>query len=266
MTWETILYEKQDGVASLTFNRPDVLNAISPTTPQELSEALEEAESDRDVGCVVLTGAGRAFCAGADVRTFRQMLEGQVEATWIDRLQRVAFQIFNLRKPIIAAINGPALGGGATITLPCDMRIASDQARIGLAFARVGLIPELGSTFLLPRLVGLAKALDLALTGRILDAQEALALGLVGAVIPHQRFRDEVQALAVEIARGPTRVLGLTKEAIHRGLHADLATAIRTESDIIDICRGLPEHREGVTAFLEKRQPRWSEIAGQADT
>jgi 2-(1,2-epoxy-1,2-dihydrophenyl)acetyl-CoA isomerase len=259
MTWETIQYEKRDRVAIITFNRPQVLNAFNETMGQEVSRALAEAQEDRGVGCVVLTGAGRAFCSGADVRVFRQRIEESRRGGIVgEALMR---QIYDLPKPVIAAINGPAVGLGATITLPCDIRLASDQARIGFIFARVGLILEFGSTFLLPRIVGMAKALELGMTARIIDAQEALGIGLVSRVIPHERFQDEVMALASEIANGPTRVLGWLKEAVHKGVQSDLETALRTENEILDRCRRSPEHREGVMAFLEKRQPRWAEIA-----
>jgi 2-(1,2-epoxy-1,2-dihydrophenyl)acetyl-CoA isomerase len=261
MSYETISYEKRDRVAVVTLNRPQVLNAFNATMGRELSEALGQAAQDRGVGCVVLTGAGRAFCSGYDVRDFRRMIEegGSLEVAGGDLFRL----IYEFPKPLVAAINGPAVGLGATITLPCDIRLAAEGARIGFIFARVGLIFEFGSTFLLPRLVGMGKALELGMTARIIDAQEALQIGLVSRVFPQESFLDEVLSFVADIANGPTRVLGWMKEAVHRGVETDLTTARRFENEVIERCRRSPEHREGVTAFLEKRQPRWAEIAEQ---
>jgi 2-(1,2-epoxy-1,2-dihydrophenyl)acetyl-CoA isomerase len=165
--------------------------------------------------------------------------------------------MFNLKKPTIAAVNGPAVGVGFTMTLPCDIRIASDRARFGAIFVRVGLIPEFGSTFLLPRLVGLAKAKELSLLSRIIDAQEALNMGLVSKVVPHEELMPEAMSLATTLAQGPTLTLGLAKQALHQGLVSDLAGAEAQETRILDACRRSPEHAEGVRAFLEKRPPRF---------
>lgn len=262
MPYETILYEVRERVALITLHRPEVLNAVTPTTLVELAQALHAAEEDTEVGCVVLTGAGRGFCSGADVRAFQRMIQGDPGFSAAGR-EPLSSLLFDLKKPTIAAVNGPAVGLGATLPLPFDIRIASDQARFGYIFARVGLIPEFGSTFLLTRVVGLAKAMELVLTARIIDAQEALSIGLVNRVVPHERLMGEAMALAGEIARGPTRVLALAKEALHRGLTSDLKEAERLEGQIIETVRRWPEHREGVMAFLEKREPRFAEVAGE---
>lgn len=261
MSYETITYEKRDRVALVTLNRPQVLNAFNATMGRELADALRQAEADHGVGGVVITGAGRAFCSGYDVRDFRRMIEeGGSRELAADDLFRL---IYEHPKPVVAAINGPAVGLGATLTLPCDIRLASDQGRIGFIFARVGLIFEFGSTFLLPRLVGMGKALELGMTARIIDAREALEIGLVSRVFPQESFLDDVLSFVADIANGPTRVLGWMKEAVHKGVESDLTTARRFENEVIERCRRSPEHKEGVTAFLEKRQPRWAEIAEQ---
>lgn len=262
MSFETILYQAQDRVAVITLNRPEVLNAFGPTTMGELVRALHMAEDDPAVGCLVLTGAGRGFCSGADVRSFQRIIEeGRPMDSAAPASEDVPSLIFNLKKPTIVAVNGPAVGLGATLPLPFDIRIASEQARFGYIFARVGLIPEFGSTFLLSRIVGLAKAMELVLTARIIDAQEALGIGLVNRVVPHERLMEETLALAGAIARGPTRTLALAKEAVHRGLTVDLVAAQRTEGEFLEVCRRSPEHREGVHAFLEKREPQFVEVA-----
>jgi 2-(1,2-epoxy-1,2-dihydrophenyl)acetyl-CoA isomerase len=260
MPFESILYDVRDRVATITLNRPEVLNAFGPGTMQELIQALHQAEDDPQVGCVVITGAGRGFCAGADVRGFQEAIQQQGP-----RLSAVASEsapqlMFNMKTPLIAAINGPAVGLGATLPLPCDIRIASDQARIGYVFARVGLIPEFGSTFFLSRIVGMAKAKELVFTTRIIDAEEALSIGLVNKVVPHERLMEETMDMASTVARGPTRILGLAKQAMHRGLTSDLVEAEEQEAKGLGICQRSPEHAEGVKAFLEKRQPRFDKV------
>jgi len=157
MSFETILYEKKDRVLTVTLNRPEVLNAFVPAMGAELLQAFHQAEDDDGVGCVVLTGAGRGFCSGADVRGFQANIERGTPASALPPSESFCQLMFNFKKPIIAAVNGPAVGVGFTVTLPCDIRIASERARFGAVFVRVGLIPEFGSTFLLPRLIGLAK-------------------------------------------------------------------------------------------------------------
>jgi 2-(1,2-epoxy-1,2-dihydrophenyl)acetyl-CoA isomerase len=256
---DDILVEKKGRVLVVTLNRPEVLNAFRMTMATELVQALRQADEDDSVGCVVLTGAGRGFCSGADVRGFfdslRQATEGPNAAGSIVGLPRF---MLDLKRPLIAAINGPAVGVGCTMTLPCDIRIASDRARLGFIFSRVGLVPEFGSSFLLPRIVGLGKALELCLTARIIDAQEALAIGLVNKVVPHDDLMVETMTMATALANGPTRTLNLVKKVIHGGLVADVDQAQRNEEEAFAWCLSSPEHMEGVRAFLEKREARFS--------
>ena len=257
MSFETILCEKKDRVLTITLNRPEVLNAFVPTMGAELIQAFHQAEDDEDVGCVVLTGAGRGFCSGADVREFQAGLEGRTADNVVSASESLCQLMFNLKKPTIAAVNGPAVGVGFTMTLPCDIRIASDRARFGPIFVRMGLVPEFGSTFLLPRLIGLAKAKEMILLGRIMDTQEILDVGLVSKVVPHEELMPEAMSLATALAQGPTRTLGLVKEVLHQGLVSDLANAEALEARTLADCVRSPEHAEGVRAFLEKRQPRF---------
>jgi 2-(1,2-epoxy-1,2-dihydrophenyl)acetyl-CoA isomerase len=257
LPYEAILYDKRDRVATITLNRPEVLNAFSATMGAELLAAFRDADADSEVGCIILTGAGRGFCSGADVRTWAQELKEGPPRPAIPVSESLCQLMFDLKTPIIAAINGPAVGLGCTLTLPCDIRIASSEARLGLVFARVGLIPEFGSTFLLSRIVGLARAKELVFTARIVDAQEALSLGLVNRVVPAERLMEEAREMASAIAHGPTLALGLARECLHRGLTSDLATAEAWEAEALGQCRRSPEHAEGVNAFLEKRSPRF---------
>jgi 2-(1,2-epoxy-1,2-dihydrophenyl)acetyl-CoA isomerase len=255
--FETILYDKHDRVAVLTLNRPEVLNAFGPNSMGDLLKALHQAEDDDGVGCVVITGAGRGFCSGADVRAFQEAIQRRGTDVGTVDLESGPQLMFDMKTPIITAVNGPAVGLGATLTLPCDIRIASDRARFGFIFASVGLIPEFGSTFFLSRVVGLPKAKELVFTTRIVDAQEALSIGLVNKVVPHERLMEETMDMASTVARGPTRILGLAKQAIHRGLTSDLATAEQHEAEALGFCYRSPEHAEGVKAFLEKREAQF---------
>jgi 2-(1,2-epoxy-1,2-dihydrophenyl)acetyl-CoA isomerase len=256
MAYEQILYEQQGRVVTVTLNRPEQLNATTGVMNGELQDAFRTAGADDGVGCVVITGAGRAFCAGADVKAFQSGLQGGegYRAEWGQggRLDT----LYNVPKPVIAAINGVAVGVGATMPLACDMRVASDAARIGFIFRRLGLAPEFGSTFLLPRVVGLPRAIELCMTGRMVDAAEALRLGLVTHVFPAAVFMDEVMALARDLAYGPTRALAAAKEGFHRGLTSTLAEAEAWEYGTANpALRGGPEYREGVQATVEKRAP-----------
>jgi 2-(1,2-epoxy-1,2-dihydrophenyl)acetyl-CoA isomerase len=265
MAYEQILYDRTGRVAVITLNRPEALNATTGVMNRELQEAFGHAGSDDGAGCVVITGAGRAFCAGADVRAFQSGLQGGqgYSAEWgpggrLDTL-------WNVPKPVIAAINGVAVGVGATMPLACDIRVASYQARIGFVFRRLGMAPEFGSTFLLPRIVGLPRAMELCLTGRMVDAVEALRLGIVTSVFPQASFMDEVMALATNLADGPTRAFAMTKQGFHRGLTSTLVQAEAWEySEANPTLRAGPEYREGVAAFMEKRAPRFHGDGGQS--
>jgi enoyl-CoA hydratase/carnithine racemase len=258
MAYEQILYERQGRVAIITLNRPDALNATTNVMNREILDALGTAGADDRVGCVVLTGAGRAFCAGADVRSFQEGLQGgegyRPQHGPGGRLDT----LWNVPKPVIAAINGVAVGVGATMTLACDIRVAADAARIGFIFRRLGLAPEFGSTFLLPRVVGLPRAIELCFTGRMVEAEEALHLGLVTSIFPRASFLDEVLKLAGDLANGPTQALATAKEGFHRGLTSTLAEAEAWEYGTANPrLRAGAEYREGIAAFVEKRAPNF---------
>lgn len=263
MTYDQILYRQTGRVVVVTLNRPEALNATTGVMNRELQDAFRAAGTDDGVGCVVITGAGRAFCAGADVRAFQAGLQGgegyRAEYGPGGRLDT----LWNLPRPVIAAINGVAVGVGATMPLACDIRVASDQARIGYTFRRLGMAPEFGSTFLLPRVVGYARAMELCLTGRMLDAEEAVRVGLVTSAFPHASFMDEVMKLATDLAEGPTRAFAMAKQGLHRGLTSTLAEAEAWEyGEANPALRAGPEYREGVAAFMEKRAPNFHRESG----
>ena len=269
MELEQVAYDVVDGIATITLDRPDKLNAFTNRMLHELLDVFDRVDGDDDVRAVIVTGRGRAFCAGADLSaggdTFDAArgrgadvgitgAEGEVPR---DGGGRVSLRIFDCLKPVIAAINGPAVGVGITMTLPMDVRLASDAARIGFVFARRGLVPEACSSWFLPRVVGISRAMEWVATGRVFDAAEALEAGLVSAVHPGDHVLTAAHALAREIADNTSQVsVALSRQMLWRMLGADHPM----EAHKID-SRGIfhrgqsADTREGVTAFLEKRAP-----------
>jgi 2-(1,2-epoxy-1,2-dihydrophenyl)acetyl-CoA isomerase len=248
------------GVLTLTLNRPEALNALTKELLSELGEALKDAQNPK-VRCLVLTGAGRAFCAGQDLKdiypggpadargfSFKKHLEH-----YIPVLERLT----GLEKPVLAAINGAAAGAGFSLALACDMRVASEKASFVTAFSRIGLVPDSGMSYTLPRLVGHAKALELMMLSPKLSAEEARALGLVNYVAPEERFKDEVWSLATRLAEGPTKAYGLIKRLLLRSAGGTFGEALNYEADLQDLAGHGEDHLEGIAAFLEKRAPRY---------
>jgi len=265
MAFETILYDVADAVATVTLNRPDRLNAVNATVIRELVAAFDQADGDDGVRAVIVTGAGRAFCAGADLggagRTFAGG-PGRAERPedHHDGGGLVTLRIFEMKKPVIAAINGPAVGFGITLTLAMDVRIASSAARIGFVFSRRGIVPEACSTWFLPRLVGVAQAAEWAYTGRVFSAEEARAGGLVSRVVAPEALLPAARELAREIADNTSAVsVALIRQMLWRLLGADHPReAHRLDSLGMWYTGRAADAREGVTSFLEKRPPRFT--------
>lgn len=250
-----VLFERRGRVGLITLNRPERLNAWSPEMAQLVREGVEECNGDDGIGAVVITGAGRGFCSGADLRRDRSGDAAQPRR----RGEEEPLPSFLQRsKPLIAAINGPAIGIGLTLTLCCDARIASDQARLSARFVRIGLTPELGSTYFLPQIVGLGNAAELILTGRIIDATEAGRVGLVNKVVPHERLLDEAFALAEEIAFNPTQHLAWAKRLLYSNAANDnLRSVLQSEDEIFAQALRTDAFVEAGRAFGEKRQPNF---------
>jgi 2-(1,2-epoxy-1,2-dihydrophenyl)acetyl-CoA isomerase len=244
-------------VATITLNRPEVRNALNTALLIGLLEALEAAEADPDVRCVVLTGTGAAFCAGADLNDFRARLEGDRPAVFGEHFTPVVSALRRIEKPVIAALNGPAVGAGASFALACDLRVAADSASISVAYVRVGLIPDTGGTLILPLLTGLGKAAELAFTGGRVGAEEALRLGLVNRVVPAGELMQRATEWAHELAALPTRAIGLTKRGFNAALMPDFDQLLQDELLLIREAFATDDHREGVLAFLERREPRF---------
>ena len=260
--YETILYERRGRVGLITLNRPEKLNAWNIRMEVEFIDVVNGAAEDREVGALVVTGAGRAFCAGGDISGWSDEIstrgERRPESSLLNREGSPEVPIVLRRgKPIIAAINGPAIGIGLTMPLACDIRIASDKATFSARFVKVGLTPECGSTRYLPAVVGLGNALFLALTGRIIDANEAEERGLVNRVAPHEKLMEEAMALAEEIAANPGDAVWAAKRLLHENAaEGDLRRVVSQEGFAIREMRRTPDHAEAVRAFMEKREPR----------
>lgn len=259
MTEPCVRYEKRDGVAILTLSRPQVHNALNEALRLELATALDHATQDPEVAVVVLTGAGeRAFSAGMDMKEFSsQVTELSVSDLRVLREARWR-PLIDFGKPLIAAINGLAIGGGLELALLCDILVAADTATFAFAEVKRGIIPGNGGTQRLTRRVGKGRALEMVLTGRLHDAQQALQMGLVDHVLPLAGLMDKALWIAQEIQANAPLAVRLAREAIHRGAEMPLADALRLESDLLGFLFTTEDAREGPAAFLEKRVPRWS--------
>ncbi len=257
--FETILFHVSDNVAVITLNRPERLNALTTGMARELLAALKTCARDDAIRCVVITGAGRGFSAGQDLAEFSQVSDDFSVGDHLRRgYHRLVLALRELEKPVIAAVNGVAAGAGLGVALAADMRIASDKASFVTAFIGIGLAPDSGVSWHLQRLVGPARAFELLATGRKVKAEEALSMGLVNQVVPAETLEETVNALARQLAQGPTRGIGLTKRALNRTATVSLAEALEYEAQVQDIAIRTQDHREGVQAFLEKRPPRFT--------
>ncbi len=254
MAYETLLYEVKDGIAYVTINRPKVLNALNDTVITELGQVFTAIKDDPQVKAVIITGAGeKAFVAGADITQLVD-LNTQEGKAFAAKGQAVFNLIENLGKPVIAAINGFALGGGCELAMACTVRLASTRAKLGQPEVNLGIIPGYGGTQRLPRLVGKGRAMELVLTGRMVDAQEAYQMGLVNKVVEPEKLMEEAEALARTImSKGPVAVK-LAMEAVNRGLEVSLAEGLAIEADLFGICCSTEDKVEGTKAFLEKRK------------
>jgi enoyl-CoA hydratase/carnithine racemase len=266
---EHLLFEVRDQIATITLNRPESLNAFSVPMIEAWVQALEECRDREDIRVIVVTGAGRAFCAGGDVRAMREgrgfLEQGETEldtcSTGLARknslwklIQRVPLTLQQVDKPVIAAMNGDAIGAGLDMALMCDMRVAGDRARLAEGYVKLGIVPGDGGAYYLPRLVGMAKALELLLTGDMIDAAEAERIGMVNRVVPHEQVLDEAYILAAKIAAQPPVAVQLIKRAAYQSATVDLRTSLDLVSSHMAIVTETEDHLEAVKALLEKRQ------------
>jgi 2-(1,2-epoxy-1,2-dihydrophenyl)acetyl-CoA isomerase len=254
VAYETIIYEKQNGVATLTLNRPQSLNAFIPQMNQEVLDALRSSERDQEVRCVMITGAGRAFCAGQDLKGRTPEQKGSLGASLREKYNPMIRQIRGMEKIVIAAVNGVAAGAGCNFALACDLRVASEDAKFIQSFVRVGLAPDSGGSFILTRLVGLSKAMELLLLGDTVDAKEARRIGLVARVFPAAEFTAGARAIAEQVAGAP-RGVGLIKRAVNHANLPNVESDLEYEAYLQEIAGRSADYDEGVKAFLEKRTP-----------
>lgn len=257
MNYETILYEKEEGIGIITLNRPKALNAITFQLKEEVSSVLDVIEKDFDVKVVILTGGTRTFCAGADIKERSGRTTTQPEYYFSQRKTHFDFygKLEHFEKPIIAAVSGVAVGGGCEITLACDLRIASETARFGTPEVKLGAIPAGGGTQRLPRIVGITKAKELIFTGDFVDAAEALRIGLVNKVVPVDKLMDEAKAMARKIADHPPLAVRFAKRAINAGMQMDLVSGLDYETYCATLLTTSEDRIEGFKAFTEKRKP-----------
>jgi 2-(1,2-epoxy-1,2-dihydrophenyl)acetyl-CoA isomerase len=253
MAFETLLYEVADGICTITLNRPERINSFNNALHKEYIEALKQAEKDPAVRCIILTGAGRGFCSGQDL--------GDLSAEPISEIVRTKYNVWvtkmrTMEKPIIAAVNGVAAGAGASLALAADIILMAENASLVLSFVKIGLVPDTGASFFLPRLVGYHKAMEIALLGDKISATEALRLGLVNQVIPAEEFAATVRSYAARLAKGP-KSMGWIKRMLNRGLTASLPEMLEQEAYLQEAAGATADAHEAITAFLEKREPRF---------
>ena len=266
MDYQTVILEKRGNIAILTLNRPERLNAISPQMTQDLVSVLDEVDGDDDVRVLVITGAGRGFCSGADVEGMAGGSQsGSDTARGAEAIRQVLVQsagrviprVQKMKKPTIAMVNGAAVGGGCDLAFACDLRTGSENARFMNAFIRIGLFSGWGGTWLYPRVMGLGKALEYLYTGDFIEAKEAERLNVLNRLVPADELEKETMALAGKIANGPPVAMRLTKLQTYEGLNMDLETALQMAAACETITLTSEDHKEGVTAFREKRQAKF---------
>lgn len=252
MGYETILTEIRGRVGLITLNRPQALNALNAQLIGELNRALDEFDASREIGCIVLTGSNKAFAAGADIKEMAQLSYPQI---YLDDLFNDSDRVASRRTPIIAAVAGFALGGGCELALMCDFILAADNARFGQPEIKLGVLPGMGGTQRLTHAVGKAKAMEMCLTGRLMDAQEAERAGLVARVLPVDQLLDEALKVAASIAEKSLPVAMMVKESVNRAFEVSLAEGIRFERRVFHAAFASEDQKEGMAAFIDKREP-----------
>lgn len=251
LTFKKIIVENEDGVAKITLNRPEVLNALDTEIVNELKTAIKNVGEDESVRAVVITGTGRGFCSGADLGASGDVVTG------LSEVHTIIKGITNMEKPVVALINGAAAGAGLDLAMACDIRIASEKAKLSEIFVKRGLLPDCGGTYFLPRLVGLSKAKELIFTGEIIDAKEAERIGLVNKVVSAEELESTGMEMARKLAKGPTLAIGKAKIAINRAVATNLDSALKDAFNAMSFILGTEDALEGVMAFVEKREPKF---------
>jgi len=253
MNFENLLFRREGKVGILTINNPKSLNALNPKVVAEIESAIDQISKDDDISVVIITGVGKAFVAGADIVSMSKMSASEGRK-WSEEAMRAFRKIELLEKPVIAAINGFALGGGCELALACDLRIASDNAKVGQPEITLGITPGFGGTQRLPRTIGMAKAKEFIFTGGMYSAQEAERIGLFNKVVKPEELMDEALAIANRMASLPKAAMSYCKAAINRGMQVDLDAGLEIEKDLFGLCFATEDQKEGMSAFVEKRK------------
>ena len=255
MGFDTVIYEREDHIAVITMNRPKSMNAINNKFIKELKQVFDEIEGDPETGAVIITGTGKAFAAGADIKEIQGIGSPADAHAFVSEIQALFCQIENLEKPVIAAVNGLAFGGGCEITLACDLRIAAENAFFGLPEIKIGVLPGAGGTQRLPRLVGVGRAKEILFTGDPIDAAEAYRIGLANRVVPLDSLMDESKKLASDLMNRPGYAFKMIKGCVNNGLNMDLKSALAYEARCFEFLFSTEDQKEGMKAFVEKRKP-----------
>jgi 2-(1,2-epoxy-1,2-dihydrophenyl)acetyl-CoA isomerase len=265
--YETILFRKKNLIATISLNRPEFLNALNVTMCNELLDVLKKCGLDEEIGAVILTGVGKAFCAGGDVRDMRDFLRehplknpGKIIEEIVSVFNPVLLTLREIKKPVIGAINGFCSGGGAGLAQACDILFASESAKIHVPNINIGLVPDGGNTLLLTQKLGRHKAAELMFTGDPLDAREAHKLGLFNRVVPEENLVSEAEKFAERLARGPRFAIGLAKNLLNKAVSGNLKKQLELEKEGVITCAGTREFKEGITAFFEKRKPDFNNL------
>ena len=260
--YETVLFEKYDSVATIALNRPDKLNSFNSMLHEEILDALNGAAADDDVRCIVLRGEGKGFSAGADLA---EVIGGGGAPNGPDlgeylrmTYSRLVTRMVDIEKPIVAVLHGPVYGAGLGIALACDLRVAAKSAKFSVAFIKIGLIPDAGVSFFLPRIIGLGRAMEMSMLGEAVEAEEAYRVGLVNRVVPDERLEKEVAEYAGRLASLPTMAMGRIKQTLYKSFESDLAAALESEAAGQSLCGYTQDHKEGVAAFMEKREANFT--------
>jgi 2-(1,2-epoxy-1,2-dihydrophenyl)acetyl-CoA isomerase len=258
--YETLLYEEDNGVASIALNRPEKLNAFDSAMHDELYTALGGAADNEQIRCIVLRAEGRGFSAGADLAQVVREADGDPDLGEYLRTtySRLVKRMVGIEKPIIAALHGPVYGAGVGLALACDLRVAAQSAKFSVAFIKIGLMPDAGVTFLLPRVIGLGRAMEMSMLGDAVNSEEAYRIGLVNRVVADDSLLEEARNLANHLAAMPTVALGKIKHALYASFERNVETALEAEAEGQTLCGSTRDHKEGVTAFFDKREPRFT--------
>lgn len=261
MEYKTIILSKEDNIATLVFNRPDKLNALSTEMLQEINAALDEVAKDKGLRVLIITANGKVFCAGADLR---EPIFAETSPSTTRRhltlFHSIPIKLRALSVPVIASVTGAAVGAGANIALACDIIIASEKAQFGQVFVNIGLHPDTGGTYFLPRSVGIPKAMELMMTGDLIEATEAERIGMINKVVPSDKLEEVTRNLAQKLANGPAVALGMTKASVYENQMKDLDASLEREAECQVLLVGSPDNKEGIRAFKEKRKPKYTQV------